>query len=111
MFGELAHSEKIRFHKVAVVGIDGVLRGQYIDRAKFSSALHKGFGFCDVVLGWDSQDELYDNATLSGWHTGYRRQSRSIWLKRGVSRSSGRRRLRAGQLWGRLRFRRAVGRS
>jgi glutamine synthetase len=31
-----------------------------------------GFGFCDVVLGWDSADQLYDNATVSGWHTGYR---------------------------------------
>jgi glutamine synthetase len=25
-----------------------------------------------VVVGWDSQDQLYDNGTLSGWHTGYR---------------------------------------
>lgn len=65
-------SEKIRFHKVAVVDIDGVMRGKYLDRSKFESALRKGFGFCDVVLGWDSQDQLYDNATVSGWHTGYR---------------------------------------
>ena len=33
-------------------------------RAKFFSALEKGFGFCDVVLGWDSNDQLYDNVTL-----------------------------------------------
>ena len=30
-----------------------------------------GFGFCDVVLGWDSNDQLYDNTTLTGWHTAY----------------------------------------
>ncbi len=69
---EYLGTENIRFHKVAVVDIDGVLRGKYIDRAKFDSALRKGFGFCDVVLGWDSQDELYDNGIVSGWHTGYR---------------------------------------
>ena len=28
-------------------------------------------GFCDVVLGWDANDQLYDNVTYTGWHTGY----------------------------------------
>lgn len=59
-------------HKIGVFDIDGVLRGKYVDRSKFLSAAQKGFGFCDVVLGWDSADQLYDNATVSGWHTGYR---------------------------------------
>ena len=57
--------------KVGVFDIDGVMRGKYMSRAKFLSALEKGFGFCDVVLGWDSQDQLYDNVTYTGWHTGY----------------------------------------
>ena len=35
------------------------------------SALEKGFGFCDVVLGWDSNDQLYDNVKYTGWHTAY----------------------------------------
>src|SRR6185503_21177876 len=43
-----------------------------MDRDKFESALRKGFGFCDVVLGWDSSDQLLDNGKASGWHTGYR---------------------------------------
>ena len=38
--------------KVGVFDIDGVMRGKYMSRAKFLSALKKGFGFCDVVLGW-----------------------------------------------------------
>lgn len=71
-FEEFIESEKLRFFKVAVVDTDGVLRGKYMDREKLSSSLRKGFGFCDVVLGWDSQDELYDNGVLSGFHTGYR---------------------------------------
>ena len=65
-------AEEIRAHKVGVFDIDGVFRGKYMNRDKLESALRKGFGFCDVVLGWDSGDQLYDNATVSGWHTGYR---------------------------------------
>lgn len=57
--------------KVGVFDLDGVLRGKYVSRQKFLSALDKGFGFCDVVLGWDSNDQLYDNVALTGWHTGY----------------------------------------
>jgi glutamine synthetase len=57
--------------KVGVFDMDGVLRGKYVSKSKFLSVLEKGFGFCDVVLGWDSNDQLYDNVTLTGWHTGY----------------------------------------
>ncbi|MFL6551330.1 MAG: glutamine synthetase family protein [Povalibacter sp.] len=57
--------------KVGVFDIDGILRGKYISRAKFLSALENGYGFCDVVLGWDCQDQLYDNVKFTGWHTGY----------------------------------------
>ena len=57
--------------KIGVFDIDGVLRGKYMGREKFFSALEKGFGFCDVVLGWDSNDQLYDNVKLTGWHTAY----------------------------------------
>ena len=57
--------------KVGVFDIDGVLRGKYMAKEKFFSALEKGFGFCDVVLGWDCNDQLYDNVNVTGWHTGY----------------------------------------
>ena len=39
--------------KVAVSDIDGVMRGKYIHKEKFESAVEGGFGFCDVVFGWD----------------------------------------------------------
>ena len=57
--------------KVGVFDIDGVMRGKYMSRAKFLSALKKGFGFCDVVLGWDINDQLYDNCAYTGWHSGF----------------------------------------
>lgn len=57
--------------KLGVFDLDGVLRGKYVSKAKFLSALDKGFGFCDVVLGWDSNDQLFDNVKFTGWHTGY----------------------------------------
>ncbi len=61
----------IRKVKVGGFDVDGVLRGKYISLAKFWSSLEKGFGFCDVIFGWDITDELYDNATVTGWSTGY----------------------------------------
>ncbi|MDN3521604.1 glutamine synthetase family protein [Halomonas ramblicola] len=57
--------------KVGMFDIDGVMLGKYMGREKFFSALEKGVAFCDVVLGWDSKDELYDNVRFTGWHTGY----------------------------------------
>jgi len=57
--------------KVGVFDTDGILRGKYMHREKFLSALESGFGFCDVVLGWDSNDQLYDRSTYTGWHTAY----------------------------------------
>jgi glutamine synthetase len=57
--------------KLAVADIDGVLRGKYLHRDKFLAALEKGFGFCDVIVGWDSNDQLYDNVAYTGWHTAY----------------------------------------
>jgi len=61
--------------KVAVSDIDGVLRGKYLHPEKFFGAARPypdgGFGFCDVVFGWDSSDTCYDNTTLTGWQHGF----------------------------------------
>lgn len=58
--------------KVGVFDADGIMRGKYMARDKFLSSLEGGFGFCNVVLGWDSNDQLYDNVTVAGWHNGYK---------------------------------------
>jgi glutamine synthetase len=57
--------------KVAVTDIDGILRGKYLHKDKFLAAAENGFGFCNVVFGWDSGDVCYDNGAYTGWHTGY----------------------------------------
>ena len=57
--------------KVAITDVDGILRGKYLNKEKFLSSVDSGFGFCNVVFGWDSSDVCYDNAKYTGWHTGY----------------------------------------
>ncbi len=57
--------------KYAFTDIDGILRGKIISRQKFLDGLTDGFGFCDVVWGWDATDTPYDNGQTTGWHSGY----------------------------------------
>ncbi len=57
--------------KVAVSDIDGVLRGKYLHVDKFAGAVEGGFGFCDVVFGWDAHDVCYDNTQVTGWQHGF----------------------------------------
>jgi len=64
-------SQGIDRAKIGGFDLDGVLRGKYVSLEKLRSALKNGFGFCDVIFGWDVADALYDKARLTGWHTGY----------------------------------------
>jgi len=70
-FWQRLDREGVRYAKIGGFDIDGVLRGKYVALDKLRSALEKGFGFCDVIFGWDMADALYDNARVTGWHTGY----------------------------------------
>ncbi len=69
---------QIKNVKLAVVDIDGVLRGKYVNTNKFLSALDKGFGFCNVIFGWDSNDELYKEDSFTGWKNGFTDTQASI---------------------------------
>jgi glutamine synthetase len=60
--------QKIKF---AFADIDGILRGKVISTQKLIDGLQGGYGFCDVVFGWDSSDVTYDNVEITGWHSGY----------------------------------------
>ena len=64
--------KQIKNIKLAVVDIDGVLRGKYVSTKKFLTALDKGLGFCNVVFGWDSNDDLYEQDSFTGWKEGFK---------------------------------------
>lgn len=57
--------------KIGITDINGVLRSKYLSKDKFDKALTSGFGFCDVIVGSDINDELIDKLHYTGWHTGY----------------------------------------
>jgi len=63
--------ERVEKVKLAIADVDGILRGKVVAFDKFAAIASTGFGFCDVVFGWDSMDRAYDNGTFTGWHTGY----------------------------------------
>ncbi len=68
---KIIEQKNIKRIKVAMTDIDGILRGKYINIEKFISSLENGLGFCDVVFGWDSNDELYKKDFITGWKTAY----------------------------------------
>jgi len=59
----------VRRVKVGGFDLDGVLRGKYLSLDKFWSVAETGFGFCDVIFGWDIGDVCYDNT--AGPQSGY----------------------------------------
>lgn len=67
----LVNQSSLTHIKLGLSDIDGVIRGKYMRKDKFIHALQDGFAFCDVVMGWDSNDQLYDNTSFTGWHTAY----------------------------------------
>src|ERR1700693_5888751 len=70
--------------KLGVFDGDGILRGKYLARDKFLSALDKCLGFCDVILGWDSNDQLYDNTKFTARHTAYPDATVRVLPRRGA---------------------------
>ncbi|MFP6858643.1 MAG: hypothetical protein VCA73_15295, partial [Roseibacillus sp.] len=63
--------EGIKRVKLAFTDVDGVHRGKYVSLEKFASIVEDGAGLCDCVLGWDIDDQLYDKARFTGWHTAF----------------------------------------
>ena len=70
---QLVEQRGLKHVKIGLFDVDGVMRGKYLAKEKFFAALDKGLAFCDVVLGWDSSDQLYEHVGVefTGWHTGY----------------------------------------
>lgn len=65
--------EKAEFSKIkyAIIDIDGILRAKYISKKKYLKGVQDGLGFCNVIFGWDSEDQLYPNTKYTGWHTAF----------------------------------------
>ena len=68
---KLIEQRNIKRIKVAATDIDGILRGKYINKEKFISTLKDGLGFCDVIFGWDCNDQLYSKNSITGWNTAF----------------------------------------
>lgn len=64
--------------KVAITDLDGLLRGKLMHKDKLLKSLKEGFGFCDVIFGWDSTDALYEKDSVTGWSKGFPDASASI---------------------------------
>jgi glutamine synthetase len=77
---ELFEKHQVQRVKLGAFDIDCTLRGKYISLDKFWTAVESGVGFCDVIFGWDIADVLYDNAKVTGWHTGFPDATTSIDL-------------------------------
>ena len=67
----LVQASTLSHIKIGLSDVDGVMLGKYVRRDKFLAALRGGLAFCDVVFGWDLDDQLYDNTKYTGWHTAY----------------------------------------
>ncbi len=61
----IVEERALDYIKIGLHDVDGILRGKYVSRDKFFSILDKGLAFCDVVLGWDSNDQLYESKDVT----------------------------------------------
>ncbi|MET3106628.1 glutamine synthetase [Oxalobacteraceae bacterium GrIS 2.11] len=66
-----AHIANEPFVRFAVTDIDGVCRGKHLSGEKIASMLDDGGTIASAIFGWDIADELYDNVSFTGFHTGY----------------------------------------
>lgn len=69
----LIDKNHIRSVKIGGGDLDGVYRGKRVSAEHFLSAAEgEGFPQCDVIFGWDIQDEVIGALPFSNWETGFR---------------------------------------
>jgi glutamine synthetase len=71
-----AATELLRRHNVRTVRIggsdlDGVYRGKRVSADQFLASAEDGFPQCDVLFGWDIQDEVIGSLPFSNWEIGF----------------------------------------
>jgi glutamine synthetase len=63
---------QIKTFKVGAVDVDGLWRGKRIAAPYFlESVASKGTNICNILFGWDLQDQSIPNLKYTGWQTGY----------------------------------------
>jgi glutamine synthetase len=69
---EFVAANRISTFRIQAPDVDGLLRGKRIPVEYFASSVaYKGSNIANILFGWDIADELLDNLTYTGWHTGY----------------------------------------
>jgi glutamine synthetase len=69
---ELIEKNQVRTVKIGGGDLDGVYRGKRVSAEQFlSAAAGEGFPQCDVIFGWDIQDEVIGSLPFSNWETGF----------------------------------------
>lgn len=58
------------YARFMVTDIDGVARGKHLSGEKIAAMLAGGGTIASAVFGWDIQDQLYENVSFTGLHTG-----------------------------------------
>jgi glutamine synthetase len=68
----LIDDNHVRSVKIGGGDLDGVYRGKRVGAEHFLSAAEgEGFPQCDVLFGWDIQDEVIGSLPFSNWESGF----------------------------------------
>ncbi|HJV00999.1 MAG TPA: glutamine synthetase family protein [Burkholderiaceae bacterium] len=59
------------YARFLVTDIDGVARGKHLSAEKIAGMLDGGGTIASAVFGWDIQDQLYQQVSFTGFHTGF----------------------------------------
>ena len=62
---------RVRTVKIGGADLDGVYRGKRVSAQQFLASAADGFPQCDVLFGWDIQDEVIGSLPYSNWETGF----------------------------------------
>ncbi|MBV6755484.1 glutamine synthetase family protein [Rhodococcus opacus] len=69
---DFVEANGIHTFKIGAVDLDGLWRGKRISAEYFVDSVHRdGTNICNILFGWDMQDEMISDLTYTGWHTGY----------------------------------------
>src|SRR5262249_52226611 len=69
---EFAEKNRIHTFKIGAVDLDGLWRGKRVSSDYFIDGVHRdGTFICNILFGWDLQDEPIPDLAYTGWHTGY----------------------------------------